>query len=317
MANIFISGASGFIGSHLADRISKTNEVVTIFRDTPNFNCAWGAWIFNVLQKINFIHGDLLDFNVVKRALSDYNVEAVYHVAAQAIVAAAQKDPTETYQTNIQGTVNLLEACRQLDIENFYLVSTDKVYSDKTNTKETDPLVASGIYETSKACQDLTAQAYAKLYGLKVVIGRACNTYGFDKAKRIIPNTINQCLRKEQPIIYENEEAFRQYIYVEDHVSAMLHLTNNIHHPLYPAIYNIGTGDILTQAQVVTKIAEHFGLTPKIVKREKPLKELQSQSLNYDKLLETGWYSKHNFSSGITVTIRNFEVYTNEWKSRN
>lgn len=324
MSNVLLTGATGFIGSHLSvyltteqiDPTYKSHNVTTILRDLPSTRSPWGKWLCKITQNINMVHGDIVDYPLVKRVLAENNIETIIHTAAQSIVATSQKDPTTTYLTNVQGTVNLLEACRELDIPNFYLVSTDKVYGDQMGAVETDPLRPSEIYGTSKACQDLTAQAYAKTYGLNVIIGRACNTYGFDFNKRIIPNTIQKCLKKEQPIIYNGENALRQYIYVKDHASAILHLLNAYMHPRsheqYPAIFNIGTNDILTQSEIVLSIAKTFGIAPEYVDRAKPLKEIQNQSLEFKKLINTGWRPMYTFDEAIHETTIKFEEFQHD-----
>jgi dTDP-D-glucose 4,6-dehydratase len=175
---------------------------------------------------------------------------------------------------------------------------------------ETDPLVSTGPYETSKACSDLAAQAFMETYGMNITIGRACNAYGYDMAKRIIPNVIRSCLRCEPPIIYggenyEPEKTIRQYVYVEDLVDAIQFLIAKAE----KGIYNIGTGDILTQEEVVKNICKYFPLTPRLVKRDKPIKEIQKQTVNWRKLESMGWQPKHIFDQAIQKTIQEFEKY--------
>jgi CDP-glucose 4,6-dehydratase len=302
--NVLVTGGTGFIGSHLCNALDTENKVVILVRDIHR-DTAWESWLTEALKKTTLVLGDLLNINTVRRTLADYEINTVYHLAAQAIVATAQRDPASTFQINVQGTVNLLEACRQLDIPSIYIQSTDKVYGNRMNAQESDPLVSTGIYETSKVLQDFTAQSYAETYGLNIIIGRACNVYGFDMAKRIIPNTIRSCIRGEPPIIYEAEETLRQYIYATD-------LTRAIHHLIGTrknGIFNIGTEVLLTQEEVVRRICRYFPLTPRLVKREKPLKEISRQSLNWTRLKETGWIPEYTFEDGIEETIHKFEQY--------
>ena len=301
--NILVTGGTGFIGSHFIAELKKRNNIIVLMRDLSS--ALWTKWLNEALYGCTIVQGDLLNKNVIRRILAEYNINWTFHFAAQAIVSSALKDPFGTFQTNVTGTVNLLEACRQTDIEKIYIQSTDKVYGERMNAKEEDPIVSTGIYETSKSSEDLVAQAFAETYGLKILIGRACNTYGYDLAKRIIPNTIKSCLRGKPPIIFEGEDTLRQYIYVEDLVDAIVYLGSKNAN----GIYNIGTDDILTQEQVVRKICNYFPLTPQLVKREKPFKEIQKQSMNWDKLKALDWHPKHSFEEAIKITIERFEKY--------
>jgi len=302
---VLVTGGSGFIGSHLVERLTSDRyEIVVLVRDV--LPSPWGNWLNEALKGAIQVRGDILDFNVLRRAVSDYECEAIFHLAAQAVVRKAQADPSTTIQTNVLGTLNVLEVSRQLDVPFTYIMSTDKVYFEGMDKKEEDALQAGEIYGTSKAMADLLAQSYAKTYGLKIAIGRACNCYGYDLSPRIIPNTIKSCLKGENPIIYRGEETLRQYIYVNDLVTAIIHLAEN----RLTGIYNIATDDILTQEQVVLKILENFPtIKPKYVQREKPVKEIQKQSMDWNKIKNTGWKPKYSFEAGIKETIEKFKTY--------
>jgi nucleoside-diphosphate-sugar epimerase len=302
---ILVTGASGFIGSHLVKKlIGNGHEVVVLVRDA--LPSPWANWLNEALKGTVQIRGDILDVGILRRTVSDYECEAIFHLAAQAVVRKAQADPSTTVQTNVLGTLNVLEVARQLDIPFTYIMSTDKVYFEGMDKKEEDALQAGEIYGTSKAMADLLSQSYAKTYGLKIAIGRACNCYGYDPSPRIIPNTIKSCLKGESPIIYLGEETLRQYIYVNDLVTAIIHLAENT----LTGIYNIATDDILTQEQVVLKILENFPtIKPKYVQREKPIKEIQKQSMNWNKIKNTGWKPKYSFEAGIKETIQKFKTY--------
>ena len=307
--NCFVTGGSGFIGSHLCEELSQEHKVVTLVRDLFPTDTLWGKWLSKALNRTTIVLGDILNLKTLNRIVADYEINTVIHCAAQAIVSTAQKDPVSTFQINVEGTVNLLEACRQLDVPTIYVQSTDKVYGNRMDAEESHPLVSTGIYETSKALEDLAAQAYAETYGLNVIIGRACNTFGFDMAKRIISNTIRSCIKGKPPIIYQGEETLRQYIYVTDLISAILHLTDTPKEKGKASIFNIGTDDVLTQEEVVQRICRYFPLTPRLVKREEPLKEISRQSLNWTRLRETGWKPQYTFEDGIKLTIENFQKY--------
>jgi len=304
MHKVLVTGASGFIGSHLCKKLASTGKIV-IAQVRDVFPSPWGIWLKEALDKCIQVRGDITNFSFLKRVVSEYEVDSCFHLAAQAVVKVGLMNPSETFKVNVLGTAVLLEVCRQLDVPTVYIQSTDKAYGERMDAKEEDPLVSTGIYETSKAMQDLLSQSYMNTYGLNIIIGRSCNVYGFDAASRIVSNSIRSCLNGNPPIIYEGEKTKRQYIYIEDEVSAIQLLTKTQKN----GIWNIATDDILTQEQVVRKICSFFPLTPKLVKRDKPLKEIQKQSVNWDKLKALGWKPKFTFEEGIQETIKKFERY--------
>ena len=307
MSRILITGGAGFIGSHLAKKLSETNKVVVLQRDlVPNL------WLAEALEKCILVHGDILDQSLLRRIISDYSIDQVYHLAAQAVVCAANKDPYTTFNVNVMGTVNVLEAVRTVKPQIPVLVqSTDKVMgNNRMDMKETDALEPTvGVYEVSKACEDIIAQMYANQYGLNIKIARPCNTYGYDLANRIIPNTIRSCLNKNPPIIYDGQEkTVRQYIYVDDLVEALL-LIMKQNRSEEATVFNVGTDDILTQEQLVKTIAESFNINIRVVKRTSPVKEIEKQSVDWTKLKSAGWKPKYNFQTGLAKTITEFQKY--------
>jgi len=305
MSKILVTGGAGFIGSHLVHELTKSNQVVVILRDI--FPSPWSKWLEEALKGCIVVSGDILNEDLVGRVISTYAISHVVHLACQAIVKTAVRNPLETLKVNALGTAKILELCRQLEVDRTFILSTDKIYGEGMGKTENDPLIATGIYETSKTCQDFIAQTYMDTYGLDITIGRACNVYGYDKASRIVSNTIRSCILGEPPIIYQGEEETkRQYIYVRDLVSAIKFLMLST---VKKGIFNIATDDILTQEQVVRKICNYFPLTPKLVKRDKSLKEIQKQSVNWNKLKALGWKPKHSFEEGIKLTIERFEKY--------
>ena len=308
MPKILITGGAGFIGSHLAKKLSENNTVIILERDViPS------KWRDEALAKCIRVRGDVLNIELLRRILSDYQIDQVYHLAAQAVVGSANKDPVTTFTVNTVGTANLLEAVLEVNKNCPVLIqSTDKVYGDnRMDMAETDVLLPTvGIYETSKACEDLIAQAYANVYDMDIRIARPCNTYGYDLTNRIIPNTIRECLSGNSPVLFEGQEkTVRQYIYVEDLVNALMLIMKLNATPGEAQVINVGTDDILTQQQVVESIATFFCISPKTVKRDKPIKEIEKQSVNWNKLESLGWHPKFTFADGIQQSIKAFRDY--------
>jgi len=306
---ILVTGASGFIGSHLCKKLTEKGEKVI----AQIHNWVPSKWLSEALRNCIKVRGDIRDFAFLRRIIARYEISRVYHLAAVSIVKTAFRDPINVFDVNVMGTVKLLEACRQIGVKKVIVQSTDKVYGEQENAVVwKTPLIPTEPYGTSKICADVIAQSYTKTYGMNIIITRPCNTYGFDLSNRIVPNTIRACLRGQSPIIYKNDKSKRQYIYVEDLTSALIYLME--HEPSWITsqlnAVNIATEDILDQEQVVLKILEFFPeLEPRYV--EKPrLKEIKSQSMIPS---DFGWKPKYSFGEGIELTIGKFKRYKEDW----
>jgi len=295
---VLVTGATGFIGSHLCYELKKREfEVVALCRNIKPWR-----WLDEALEDCIMAFGDVTNQNQLRSIIARYEVDQIYHLAAHSIVKTAYKDPVGVFHTNIIGTANILEVARQTDIEKVLVMSTDKVYGNQENVDIDAPLIPTEPYGTSKICQDLIAQTFINTYGMKIIIPRSCNAYGYDLSNRIIPNTIRACLKGESPIIYKGEKSKRQYIYIEDLVDALIHLMLN--HNI--GIFNIATQDILTQEQVVKRILEFFPhLKPRYVPRKRYL-EIKHQSM---KCTVPNWKPAHSFEEGIEKTIAAFKKW--------
>jgi nucleoside-diphosphate-sugar epimerase len=260
--------------------------------------------------------GDLRDIRFTDRLISEYQPDTVIHTAASAIVSAAQNNPRETFESNVIGTVNLLESIRRLSTKHpyFLLLSTDKVLGESVWAKEDSPYPwqTLGPYEQSKAFQEILSLSYGSFFDVCVL--RSCNTYGpGDTHSRIIPNVIRECLRGENPKVFDTEST-RQYIYVLDLVSAILTLSQN----RKTGIYHAGTSDIYTQVSVVNTIIEeyadlgkefltkplHMVTVPDDPRRKQYLWYIKRQSLDSTKLEKLGWSPRMSFREGIRKTIQ-------------
>ena len=293
-----VTGGNGFISSHLCKELTDQGaKVVALVRDqVPS------RWLDLALQKCIIVRGDLRDMSLVKRVLNDYEVRGILHLAAQPVVKNALRDPASTYENNVISTVNMLEAARVLDIPRVLIQSTDKVYGNRMEAKETDPYSPTDPYSTSKIACDVIARSYIQTYGMEIVIPRPCNVYGFDTASRIVPNTVRACLRGDSPVIFKGEETKRQYIYVTDLVQILLHLAENEEGPV-----NVVGPDLLTQEEVVTRILEFFpGMEPRYVERERPPEIVEQSMIGHPELER---FLKHSFDQGIQETIKRFKEF--------
>ena len=296
--SVFVTGATGFVGSHMCKKLTDNGYTVVAMRR----DCFQTKWLKEALDKCIKVTGDIRDLRFLKRVINQYEVEEVYHFAAQPIVKYALKNPIETFDVNVIGTATLLEACRELGVNKVLVMSTDKVYGNRMNATELDQPQIVEPYQASKICQETVALTYLIAYKMNIVIPRACNIYGYDLSSRIIPNTIRTCLRGENPVIFEGEKTVRQYIYVEDVTDALLYLMSK----WTKGIFNIATDDVKTQEEVVLEILKHFpNLKPRYVKRERPI-EIEKQSML---MKDFGWKPKYTFEEGIKETIEKFKEY--------
>lgn len=311
--HVFITGISGFIGSHLAhELVNRGVEVTGLQHDIKKRSY---LDLLHIKDKVNLVNGDVKDLNLLHRILVDYNIDTVFHLAAVSLVGKAIEYPVHTYQTNTFGTLALLEACRLVrdTPEAIISVSTDKVYGDRVNAKEEDSLNGLGIYESSKVNMDVISRAYFYQYDLPVVTTRACNIYGYDAYNsRIIPNSTKAMLRSESPIIFEGEDTYREYIHVNDVCDAYIRLAESIEKTKGEA-YNVGTGAIISQDALVLKIIEignevlGTSIEPRYVVRDKPLREIKRQSLDSNKIKkDIGWESKISLEEGLRMTFKAF-----------
>jgi len=300
MENALITGISGFIGSNLAKRLQNKCNVVGIVRDFVPKN---PLKLLGV-EEVTLVRGDVRNFRLLTRVLSTYDIDTVFHLAAQSEVKKALKDPISTFESNVMGTVNVLEACRIIGgVERILFTSTDKIYGEGLSASEDDPLRPKEIYGASKACGDIIAQTYIEAYGLAIFITRACNVYGpGDLHSRIIPNTIRACLKGESPIIFENYKGVREYLYVDDLIDAFLML---IEDPLLSGgVCNIGSGEVKGQEEVVLEILKHFpNLKPEYVDYPGKVTEIEEQSLNTRRIRMLGWEPRVSFEEGIRRTV--------------
>lgn len=228
---VFVTGATGLVGGWLVQKLcAKGADVITLVRDWVPASKLLSS---SLMQKITVVRGDLSNPQFLERVLCEYEIETVFHLAAQTIVPIANKNPLSTFESNIQGTWNLLEACRRISsVNSIVAASSDKAYGDADELpyKESFPLKALYPYDVSKACADMLCQSYASTFDLPVAITRCGNFFGGGDLNwnRIIPGTIRSILRKEAPIIRSDGTLVRDYIYVEDAVSAYMTLAEHL-----------------------------------------------------------------------------------------
>jgi len=229
--SVFVTGGTGLLGSWLVKQLIESgSNVVCLVRDwVPQSELVRSRRI----EQVNTVRGDIVDRELIERALGEYEVEVVFHLAAQTIVGIANRNPVSTFSTNIEGTWNLLEACRRSPkVASIVVASSDKAYGDQEHLPytETMPLQGRHPYDVSKSCADLIAQTYAVSYNLPVAITRCGNFYGGGDLNwnRVVPGTIRSAIRGERPVVRSDGNFVRDYFYIEDGAAAYMLLAERL-----------------------------------------------------------------------------------------
>jgi CDP-glucose 4,6-dehydratase len=306
---VFVTGGTGLVGSWLCKRLVEAGaDVVCLVRDwVPQSELSRSG----TFSRVRVVRGDVCDQALLERALGEYEVDTVIHLAAQTIVGIANRNPVSTFESNIQGTWALLEACRRSPkVKSIVVASSDKAYGDcdKLPYDETTPLEGRHPYDVSKSCSDLIAQAYAKSYGLPVVITRCGNFYGGGDLNwnRIVPGTIRSILRNERPIIRSDGKFVRDYFYVEEGARAYMMLAEKLatDSSLIGEAFNFSNELQVTVLELVAKIQKAMGssLTPDV--RNEASNEIIHQYLSAKKARERlHWAPELSLEDGLARTV--------------
>jgi len=306
---VLVTGATGLLGSWLTRRLREAGaDVVCLVRD----------WIpqselvrTGTLNAVKVVRGDICDRDLVERTLGEYEINTVFHLAAQTIVGIANRNPVSTFESNIGGTWNVLEACRRSPLVKAVVVaSSDKAYGDqeKLPYNEDTPLAGRHPYDVSKSCADLLAQAYGETYGLPVTITRCGNFYGGGDLNwnRIVPGTIRAVLRGERPVIRSDGQFIRDYFYVEDGAAAYMLLAEKLlgNDKLRGQAFNFSNEIQVTVLELVSIILQKLNssLTPEV--RNEASNEIRHQYLSAARArAELGWGPLFTLEEGLTSTI--------------
>ncbi|MGG1131417.1 GDP-mannose 4,6-dehydratase [Bacillus velezensis] len=312
--NVFVTGCTGLLGSCLVkELIDQGANVTGLVRDTvPKSNLYQGEQV----KQMNIVQGALEDLDVIERALGEYEIDTVFHLAAQAIVGVANRNPISTFEANILGTWNILEACRRHPlIKRVIVASSDKAYGDQPTLPydENMPLQGKHPYDVSKSCADLLSHTYFNTYGLPVCITRCGNLYGGGDLNfnRIIPQTIQLVLNGEAPEIRSDGTFIRDYFYIEDAVEAYLWLAEKMEElNLAGEAFNFSNEIQLTVLELVEKIlkAMDSDLKPKVLNQGSH--EIKHQYLSAEKARKLlNWTPAHTIDEGLEKTIEWYKAF--------
>ena len=304
-----VTGATGLVGAWLVRRlIEQRASVVCLVRDwVPESELVRGR----LIESVKVVRGDIRDSALMERTLGEYEIDTVFHLAAQTIVSIANRSPISTLETNIQGTWVLLEACRRSPtVKQIVVASSDKAYGDQEVLpySETMPLQGTHPYDVSKSCADLIAYAYHATYNLPVVITRCGNFYGGGDLNwnRIVPGTIRSVLQGERPVIRSDGQFIRDYFYVEDGAAAYMLLAERLiaSPDLSGERFNFSNELQVTVAELVERILGAMGSNLKPEMRNEASNEIRAQHLSAAKAREMlGWQPLFDLDQGLALTI--------------
>lgn len=315
---VLITGAAGFIGSGLAQRLlaggADDNTRVTLLYHQSNP-------LFQPSQRNAIaVRGSLNDYAFVSDLISRYEVNTIYHFASNSIVRKCANDPMNAYLTNVMGTVTLLEAVRNAGIntvERILMFTSDKVYGHAPPPyNERTAFEPKYTYESTKACQDIVAQNYLHNYGLPINIVRSSNVYGpaDPNLTRIIPNVIRSINLATQPIIFTGVKDYvREFVYIDDVVDALLLINRQAPHG---EVFCVGGTETISIEGLVQRICRLMDYKGGIAIVDKPsnFQEIHEQSIDSSKLRALGWSPKFSLDAGLRECVRsaNYRASAND-----
>jgi CDP-glucose 4,6-dehydratase len=306
---VFVTGCTGFLGWWLTEELVRQGaQVIGLVRDlVPQ-----SPFFLNGLdKKIIVVRGNVEDEQVVQRAINEYEVDTVFHLAAQAIVGVANRHPISTFEANIRGTWVLLEACRQSPlVSRIVVASSDKAYGQHVDLPYDESFALQGNhpYDVSKSCADLIAHTYHNTYSTPVCITRCGNLFGPGDLNfnRIVPGTILSILNNSNPVIRSDGSPMRDYVFVQDIVTAYMLLAAHMDDAsIHGRAFNFGTGEplsVLDLTSEILRVAKRDDLKPDI--RNSASGEILHQYLSSGQAREIlGWQPASTVSERLAETF--------------
>lgn len=308
---VLVTGATGLLGSWMVkDLLRLGASVVALVRD---FDPQSELIRSGDYRRISIVNGHLEDFATLDRAINEHEVQTIFHLGAQTIVGAAERSPFQTFESNVRGSYNVLEACRlhKKMITAVVVASSDKAYGESSTLPYTEsmPLAGKQPYELSKTCTDLIAQGYAHAFALPIAVTRCGNLFGGGDLNwsRIVPGTIASYLKGERPIIRSDGTFVRDYLYVVDAARAYILIAEHLSRgAISGEAFNISPEKPLSVLEIVELIQDLMDchdLQPEIQNIVKT--EIHSQYLDSSKAKSLlGWKPEFSLQAGMTETIK-------------
>ncbi len=308
---VLVTGGTGLLGSWLVDALLQRGAAITclIRDDVANSRLITSG----AIERVNVVRGAVEDYETCLRAVNEYEIDTVFHLAAQTIVGTAHRSLLSTFESNVKGTWTLLDACRACGplVKRIVIASSDKAYGshDVLPYREDAPLQGRFPYDVSKSCADLIAISFATTYKMPIAITRCGNLYGGGDLNfsRIVPGTIRSLLAGERPVVRSDGKLIRDYFYVEDAVLAYLCLAEKlVDLGLQGQAFNFGTGTPLSVLDLVAMIQRACGrldLAPQILGQTAG--EIPAQYLDCTKARTTlGWRHAFSVDDALNRTVQ-------------
>jgi len=315
---VFVTGASGLLGAWLTEALAAAGaRTVCLMRDwVPESRMVRSG----ALERVTVVRGELEDLALLTRVLNEYEIDAVFHLGAQTIVGTAARSAPSTFESNVRGTWNVLEAAKACGgrVERIVVASSDKAYGahDRLPYTEDMPLEGRYPYDVSKSCADLIALSYFHTYRLPVAITRCGNLFGGGDLNfnRLIPGTIRSALRGEAPVIRSDGKFVRDYFYVRDAVGAYLLLAEKLTEGFAGEAFNFGNETPVSVLELVEQILCVMGqssLAPVILNQASH--EIPRQYLDCSKARRLlGWAPAFGMEEALRETIAWYREYYGE-----
>lgn len=304
--NVIVTGGAGFIGGHLVTQLVNQGANVLVIDIAIDKRCTY--FVSGSYKKTKFELTDVRNKQELKRVFERFSPKFIFHLAAEPLVGNGYENPYTTFETNIMGTINVLEAARKLkNLKGIIVASSDKAYGKLAKDgayKENFPLFGDHPYDVSKSCEDLIALTYFKTYGLPVVVTRFGNVYGEGDFhfQRIIPGICDALINNKTLEIRSNGKYVRDYLYVADVVNGYLFLLSKIDSVKGEA-FNFSSNDRLSVLDVIKTAEKSVGKKIKYSIKNSVKNEIPYQHLDDSKIKKLGWSSNHSLKTSLPAVL--------------
>jgi len=313
--SVFVTGAYGLLGSWLVKSLVEQGARTTVLKRDAVVRSA--LVVEGTERRVNVVHGDICDADLIERAVGEYEVDTVFHLAAQTIVGIANTAPLSTFETNIRGTWTVLEACRHLGVQRVVVAASDKAYGihERLPYQEDFPLRPLYPYDVSKAATDMIARSYWHTFGLPVAVTRFANLFGGGdlNLSRLVPEAALAAIEGRRPVIRSDGTLERDFLYVEDAVAAYLAICRLLDDGTGAGeAFNAGGDEphsVLEVVEMMCRVAG-TGVEPDVRGTGTPPGEITRQWVDSTKLRRlSGWAPQVSLEEGLRRTIEWYREY--------